>query len=85
MITKDTPKRTINEGTIFIDCITYSGSAFAICENGDQVFLNSRIVSKMNLDEGDECHALLRENYEDKVDTTPWRAVRVELILNLNS
>ena len=77
MINATTPKSSKAESNIEIDFITYSGSAFGICENGDQVFLNARIVNKMELNEGDVCRALLLENYEDKIDVTPWRAVRV--------
>ena len=62
---------------IEIDVLTYSGSAFAVCENGDQVFLNQRLVEKMELQEGDVCNAVLLKNYDDKVHMTPWRAVRV--------
>ena len=75
----DTFPKTISklEKRIKVEYITYSGSAFGLCENGDQVFLNKRIVDKMDLQEGDQCSALLLKNYEDKFDTTPWRAVRV--------
>ena len=65
------------EEFIKIDYITQSGSAFAVCKNGDQVFLNKRLVNKMDLSEGDICRAFLLKNYEDKIDMTPWRAVRV--------
>ena len=78
MITEHTPRSaTTEEANIEIDFLTYSGSAFALCDNGDQVFLNSRIVDKMQLQEGDICKALLLENFEDKKAITPWRAVRV--------
>ena len=77
MIDNNTPKYSKAEANIEIDFITYCGSAFAYCENGDQVFLNARIVDKMELEEGDICQALLLENFEDKRDVTPWRAVRV--------
>ena len=78
MITEHTPKSSITEeANIEIDFLTYSGSAFALCDNGDQVFLNSRIVCKMQLQEGDICKALLLQNFEDKKAITPWRAVRV--------
>lgn len=78
MISEQTLGRETMRGTIWVDCITYSGSAFALCENGDQVFLNSRIVAKLNLSEGDICHAVMLQNFEDKVNITPWRAVRVD-------
>ena len=80
MLPEETQKKGKPETEIEIDIITYSGSAFAFCKNGDQVFLNARIVEKMELYEGDKCSALLIENYEDKRDVTPWRAVRVSTI-----
>ena len=76
-INKLSPKLTKAEAKIEIEYITCSGSAFAFCQNGDQVFLNKRLVNKMELQAGDVCNALLLKNYEDKVNTTPWRAVRV--------
>ena len=40
MITENTPRSsTTEEANIEIDFLTYSGSAFALCANGDQVFL----------------------------------------------
>ena len=77
MINELIPNSAKTEADITVDFITYSGSAFANCKDGDQVFLNPRIVTKMNLKKGDECRALLLENYEDKKNVTPWRAVRV--------
>ena len=80
MITDSTPRYGKAEASIEIDCITYAGSAFAYCNNGDQVFVNARIVEKMELYEGDKCSALLIQNFEDKRAVTPWRAVRVSAI-----
>ena len=76
-INEVSPKITKAEAKIEIEYITCFGSAFALCQNGDQVFLNKRLVNKMELKTDDVCNALLLKNYEDKVDTTPWRAVRV--------
>jgi len=73
------PKKA--ESNIQIDYVTRSGSAFAFCKNGDWVFLHARLVDKMDLDEGDICQAVLLENYFDKKDFSPWRAVRVSNIL----
>ena len=42
-------------------------SRFSKCKN----------YGKMSLFEGDNCHAVMIKNYEDKRDITPWRAVRV--------
>ena len=50
MLTREISPRSIKtEAYIEIDYITYSGSAFAVCKNGDQVFLNKRLVEKMDL------------------------------------
>ena len=65
------------EGSLEIDYVTKTGSAFGVLHNGDQVFLNARIMEKMGLFEGDNCHAVMIKNFEDKRDITPWRAVRV--------
>ena len=60
MITEMTPSASLTEeAKIEIDIVTESGSAFGLCDNGDQVFLNSRIVDRMELQEGDICRALL--------------------------
>ena len=81
MITETTPRSsTTEEANIEIDFITHSGSAFGICANGDQVFLNARIMNRMELQEGDICKALLLENFDDKKTVTPWRVVRVSPI-----
>lgn len=77
LINELSPRLTKTAAHIEINYITHSGSAFAVCMNGDQVFLNKRLVDKMDLHEGDLCSAVLLKNYEDKIDTTPWRAVRV--------
>ena len=65
------------QADIQIDHVTRYGSAFALCENGDKVFLHARLVEKMNLDEGDVCHAILLANYANKREVTPWRGVWV--------
>ena len=77
IVTDISPVLSKTEEFIEIDYITQSGSAFAVCKNGDQVFLNKRLVKKMDLNEGDICKAFLLKNYDDKIDMTPWRAVRV--------
>ena len=77
MTTEMTPSSSKVEATIEISHIIYSGGAFAYCQNGDQVFLNARIVDKMKLKEGDVCNALLIKNFDDKKDSSQWRAVRV--------
>ena len=62
-----------------IDVVTYAGSAFAVNEQGQQIFINSRIVDRCDLSEGAEVLAYIVPNYEDKRDHIPWRALRVEV------
>ena len=54
-----------------------SGSAFAVTEDGDMVFINQRIVSAMNVQPGDVWDAYLLLNYPDKREMIPWRALRL--------
>ena len=62
-----------------IDVLTYSGSAFAVNEQGEQIFVNARIVDRCDLAEGSEVFAYIVPNYEDKREHIPWRALRVEV------
>jgi len=62
---------------IMVEEITYANSAFATNEQGDAVFLNTRIVERMNLEGGEILMAHCIPNYEDKRDQIPWRCVRV--------
>tara|TARA_R100001594_G_scaffold83020_1_gene117681 strand:+ start:662 stop:940 length:279 start_codon:yes stop_codon:yes gene_type:complete len=63
---------------ILVEYMTDSGSAFAITPEGDQVFLNARLVSRMDVRQGDIFDANLILNYPDKREITKWRAIRVE-------
>ena len=63
---------------VMIEAISYAGSAFGVNSNGEQVFINARIVDKCGLQEGMEVVALVLPNYEDKRDNIPWRALRVD-------
>lgn len=63
---------------VMIEAISYAGSAFGVNSNGEQVFINARIVDKCGLQEGMEVVALVLPNYEDKRDHIPWRALRVD-------
>ena len=65
---------------MIIEVMSYSGSAFGLTENGEQVFVNQRIVSTMELSEGQLVMGHLMPNYPDKKDNVPWRAIRVELM-----
>lgn len=64
---------------ILIEVLSYSGSAFGATLDGEQVFINKRIVETLNLAEGMTALAYLLPNYADKRATIPWRAMRVEL------
>ena len=63
---------------IIVEYLTPTGSGFAVTPKGDQVFLNARLVTTMNVQPGDILNAFLLPNYPDKRDQIPWRAMRVE-------
>ena len=63
---------------VIVDGITNSNSAFGANEEGEAVFFNTRIVERMNLEEGQTVYAHCIPNYEDKRDQIPWRCIRVE-------
>ncbi len=63
---------------VFVDGITESHSAFGANDAGEAVFFNTRIVQRMNLEEGQMVYAHCIPNYEDKRDQIPWRCIRVE-------
>ena len=63
---------------IIVEYITPSGSGFAVNPQGEQVFLNARLVSAMKVEAGDTYEAFLLPNYPDKKEMIPWRAMRVE-------
>ena len=63
---------------VLVEGKTYSGSAFGVNDEGEAVFFNSRLVNKMELEEGDEIVAHCIPNYIDKRDEIPWRCIRVE-------
>ena len=64
---------------VHIDMLTYAGSAFGSTVNGEQVFINARIVEAMGLDEGMVVMGFLLPNYPDKRENIPWRAMRVKV------
>ena len=75
----ETPEIEIT--TVFLDQITHTGSAFAArTDNGEVVFINSRIVSAVKLREGDTLRATIIPNYEDKRHSVQWRAIRVTVL-----
>ena len=63
---------------VIVEYLTPTGSGFAVTPKGDQVFLNARLVTTMNVQPGDIFNAFLLPNYPDKRDQIPWRAMRVE-------
>ena len=69
------PKDQIKQ--ILVEYLTSSGSAFAITEEGEQVFLSKRLVIRMDVQPGDifDAHVLL--NYADKRDKIKYRAMRI--------
>ena len=63
---------------IIVEYLTPTGSGFAVTPEGEQVFMNKRLVDAMNVQAGDIYNAFLLPNYPDKRDAIPWRAMRVE-------
>ena len=68
---------------ILVEYLTSSGSAFAITEEGEQVYLSKRLTEKMDVQPGDifDAHVLL--NYADKRDMIKYRAMKVEVAANI--
>lgn len=65
---------------IIVEYITDTGSGFAVNPQGEQVFMNARLVNAMKVEPGDSYDAFLLPNYPDKREQIPWRAMRVEPI-----
>lgn len=70
---------TTKKTQLLVEYLTDTGSAFGVTPQGEQVFMNRRLVEKMNLVGGEVLDAFLLPNYPDKRETIPWRAMRVEL------
>ena len=62
---------------ILVEYLIDNGSGFAVTEEGDQVYLSDRLVTKMNVQPGDVFDAYIIPNYADKRDAIKWRAMRV--------
>ena len=60
-----------------VDTLTENGSGFATTETGEAIFINARIMQKMNLKEFDEIDAYVVPNYPDKQNRIKYRATRV--------
>ena len=65
---------------ILVEGISITNSAFAVNEKGDAVFLNARLVDRMDIDRGEILLGHCIPNYENKRDQTPWRCIHVEQI-----
>jgi len=68
----------IDTKRVLVEELTYSGSAFGVLANGEGVFINSRIVDKMELGPGTAVHAQVLPNFSDKREQIPWRVVNVQ-------
>ena len=68
----------IDSKLVLVEEITYSGSAFGVLQNGEGVFINSRIVTKMDLEPGINVYAQVLPNFTDKRDQIPWRVVNID-------
>ena len=62
---------------IVIDEMTYAGSAFGSTQEGDRVYIKANLIDDAEAYEGAICDALLIQNFEDKRDISPWRAIRL--------
>ena len=62
---------------IVIDELTYAGSAFGSTQEGDRVYIKANLMDDADAYEGAICDALLIQNFEDKRDISPWRAIRL--------
>lgn len=60
-----------------VDTLTENGSGFATTETGEAIFINARIMQKMNLKQFDEIDVYVVPNYPDKQDQIKYRATRV--------
>lgn len=63
--------------------LTRGGSAFAVCENEDQVFISPKITDQMQLQPGDFLTAYCIDNHRAGVEreySVRWRAIRVKAV-----
>ena len=62
--------------------ITRGGSAFAVCEDGEQVFLSPKIVDIIGAEAGDLVKAYCIDNQRPEIDgdyAAKWRAIRANI------
>lgn len=72
----------INTLACSVNNVTRGGSAFAVCENGDQVFINPKIAEMMKIDVGDFLTAYCIDNHRperggEEQHAVRWRAIRI--------
>lgn len=72
-----------------VNNITRSGSAFAVSESGDHVFVPVRLADEFKIDVGDMllCHCIdqhLPENVSDAPVSARYRAIRVKITQRLS-
>jgi len=72
-------ERMTKELDVFVDQITYVGSAFGATNEGEPVFINKRIVTAVGIEHGDKLKVHVLPNYEDKRDEVPWRALKATI------
>ena len=60
-----------------VDTLTENGRGFATTETGEAIFINARIMQKMDLKQFDEIDVYVVPNYPDKQDQIKYRATRV--------
>jgi hypothetical protein len=72
-------ERMTKEMDVFVDQITYVGSAFGATNEGEPVFINKRIVTAVGIEHGDKLKVHCLPNYEDKRDEVPWRALKATI------
>ena len=66
--------------------VTRGGSAFAVCEDDEQVFISSKVVEVINADVGDMLNAYCIDNHRPEVDgeySARWRAIRANVLERL--
>lgn len=79
----------INTLACSVNNMTRGGSAFAVCENGDQVFIPPKIVELVNIDVGDFLTAYCIDNFRPERDgedryAVRWRAIRITVAERFN-
>lgn len=72
-------ERMTKEIDVFVDQVTFVGSAFGATNEGEPVFINRRIVTAVGIEHGDKLKVHVLPNYEDKRDEVPWRAVKATI------